>query len=65
MTFERLVEPISSTYTYLLGCEQTRKALLIDPVQATLERDLSILSHLGLVQRRRRARRRERVRGRQ
>lgn len=48
MLFRQLFEPLSSTYTYLLGCENTRQALLIDPVYPTWERDLSLVSELGL-----------------
>ena len=32
MIFRQLFEPLSSTYTYLLGCEETGQAVLIDPV---------------------------------
>jgi len=46
--FRQLFEPISSTYTYLLGCEETGQALLIDPVLPTWERDLEIIRALGL-----------------
>lgn len=35
MIFRQLFEPISSTYTYLIGCEVTREAVLIDPVVNT------------------------------
>lgn len=48
MIFRQLYEPLSSTYTYLLGCEQTRQAVLIDPVIASMERDLQELQGLGL-----------------
>ncbi|HEC46253.1 MAG TPA: MBL fold metallo-hydrolase, partial [Pseudomonas xinjiangensis] len=48
MIFRQLFEPISSTYTYLLGCEETGKAVLIDPVISAVERDLAELSRLGL-----------------
>ena len=48
MIFRQLFEPISSTYTYLLGCEETGKALLIDPVIVTMERDLAEVHRLGL-----------------
>lgn len=48
MIFRQLFEPISSTYTYLLGCEETGQALLIDPVLPTWERDLSEINALGL-----------------
>ena len=48
MIFRQLLEPLSSTYTYLIGCEETRTALLIDPVVNEVERDLAVLSALGL-----------------
>jgi sulfur dioxygenase len=48
MIFRQLVEPISSTYTYLIGCVETREAALIDPVLETADRDLALLSELGL-----------------
>ena len=48
MIFKQLFEPISSTYTYLLGCEETGQALLIDPVLPAWERDLAAVSKLGL-----------------
>ena len=48
MIFRQLFEPVSSTYTYLLGCEETGKAVLIDPVISAVERDLAELSRLGL-----------------
>ncbi|NUQ17317.1 MAG: MBL fold metallo-hydrolase [Sphingomonas sp.] len=48
MLFRQLFEPQSSTYTYLIGCEQTREAALIDPVVEMLDRDLEELEALGL-----------------
>jgi len=48
MIFKQLFEPVSSTYTYLLGCEDTGQALLIDPVLPTWERDLAEVKRLGL-----------------
>lgn len=48
MIFKQLFEPVSSTYTYLLGCEETGAALLIDPVLPTWERDLAEVNKLGL-----------------
>ena len=48
MIFRQLFEPLSSTYTYMIGCEVTRKAILIDPVVATLDRDLLELNKYGL-----------------
>jgi glyoxylase-like metal-dependent hydrolase (beta-lactamase superfamily II) len=48
MIFRQLIEPLSSTYTYVLGCEQTGQAILIDPVVNSVERDLEVLQQLGL-----------------
>ena len=48
MIFRQLFEPLSSTYTYLLGCEDTGQAVLVDPVIVSVERDLSEISRLGL-----------------
>jgi len=48
MIFRQLFEPVSSTYTYLLGCEETGQALLIDPVLPAWERDLATVNALGL-----------------
>jgi sulfur dioxygenase len=47
----QLFDPASSTYTYLLYDENTRDALIIDPVDSQLERDLGVLRqhHLKLV----------------
>jgi glyoxylase-like metal-dependent hydrolase (beta-lactamase superfamily II) len=46
--FRQLFEPVSSTYTYLLGCPETREAVLIDPVMPAWQRDLQVLAELGL-----------------
>jgi glyoxylase-like metal-dependent hydrolase (beta-lactamase superfamily II) len=48
MIFRQLFEPVSSTYTYLLGCPETRQAVLIDPVMPAWQRDLEILNGLEL-----------------
>lgn len=48
MIFRQLYEPLSSTYTYLLGDEETGQAVLIDPVIATMDRDLAEVRRLGL-----------------
>lgn len=48
MIFRQLFEPQTSTFTYLLGCESTGRALLIDPVEAEVPRYLKILDDLGL-----------------
>lgn len=48
MIFRQLFEPQSSAYTYLIACEQTGQAALIDPVLETVERDLDLIRELGL-----------------
>jgi len=48
MIFKQLIEVDSSTYTYLLACTDTHKAILIDPVLDTVERDLQVLRDLDL-----------------
>ena len=48
MIFRQLSESISNTYTYLLGCETTGQAMLIDPVINSIDRDLQVLQSLGL-----------------
>ena len=46
--FRQLFDPTSSTFTYLLACDRTREAVLIDPVLDQRERDLALLAELGL-----------------
>jgi glyoxylase-like metal-dependent hydrolase (beta-lactamase superfamily II) len=48
MIFHQLFEPLSCTYTYLLGSEETMQAILIDPVVVSMERDIALLKRLGL-----------------
>ncbi len=48
MIFRQLFEQDTSTYTYLLGCEQTRRALLIDPVAGNVEHYRALIEQLGL-----------------
>jgi glyoxylase-like metal-dependent hydrolase (beta-lactamase superfamily II) len=48
MIFRQLFEPVSSTFTYLIACQETREAVLIDPVLETVERDLALLDNLAL-----------------
>ena len=48
MTFRQLFEPLSSTYTYLLGCEDIGQAVLVDPVVNLIDRDLQEIQRLGL-----------------
>jgi glyoxylase-like metal-dependent hydrolase (beta-lactamase superfamily II)/rhodanese-related sulfurtransferase len=44
----QLFDPASSTYTYLLFDEVSREALIIDPVDVQLDRDLGVLREYGL-----------------
>lgn len=44
----QLFDPASSTYTYLLFDADSREALIIDPVDEQLDRDLSVLRDYGL-----------------
>ncbi|CAG5081741.1 Oidioi.mRNA.OKI2018_I69.PAR.g9951.t1.cds [Oikopleura dioica] len=46
--FRQLFEKESSTFSYLLGCKRTRKAILIDPVDITAARDAEIIRDLNL-----------------
>jgi glyoxylase-like metal-dependent hydrolase (beta-lactamase superfamily II) len=48
MLFKQLFETSSSTYTYLLACEETGQCVLIDPVIDTAERDLQVVKDMGL-----------------
>ena len=48
MIFRQLLEPVSSTYTYVLGCHETGQAILVDPVINSMDRDLEVLQGLGL-----------------
>jgi sulfur dioxygenase len=48
MLFRQLFDQVSSTYTYLLADEQTREAVLIDPVFEQHARDAALIRELGL-----------------
>ena len=48
LIFRQLLEPVSNTYTYLLGCPRTRQAVLIDPVKEQLHEYAALLSVLDL-----------------
>jgi sulfur dioxygenase len=48
MLIRQLLDPESSTYTYLIADPVAREAALIDPVREQLERDLQLLRELGL-----------------
>ena len=48
MIFRQLFDAETSTYTYLIGDPETRKAALVDPVREQIERDLTLIRELGL-----------------
>ena len=48
MIFRQLFDSQSSTYTYLLGCEETRDAVVIDPVYEQHARDTALIRELDL-----------------
>lgn len=48
MIFRQLFEPDTSTYSYLLACERSRRALLIDPVAVEVDTYIEILGTLRL-----------------
>jgi sulfur dioxygenase len=48
MIFRQLFERESSTYTYLIGCEETREAVLIDTVKSELDSYLKLVAELDL-----------------
>lgn len=48
MIFQQLFEADTCTYTYLLGCERTREAVLIDPVFGEVDHYLALLQRMDL-----------------
>lgn len=48
MLFRQLFDQDSSTYTYLLADEASRKAVIIDPVFEQIERDATLIDELEL-----------------
>lgn len=48
MTIRSLFDPDTSTYTYLVFDEASRRAALIDPVIERVDRDLGLVRDLGL-----------------
>ncbi len=49
MLFRQLFDRETSTYTYLLADEDSREAVIIDPVLEQLDRDATLIAELGLV----------------
>ena len=48
MIFRQLFEAETSTYSYLLGCERTRRACLIDSVASEVDTYIDLLDSLNL-----------------
>jgi len=48
MIFRQLFDHESSTYTYLVGDEKSKEAVLIDPVREHIGRDSKLVEELGL-----------------
>ena len=48
MHFRQLFHQLSGTYTYLLACEKTQKAVIIDPVSENTSQYLTLLEQLQL-----------------
>ncbi|WP_073555122.1 hypothetical protein [Fischerella major] len=48
MLFRQLFDRETSTYTYLLGDQQTQAVILVDPVLEQVERDSKLLTELRL-----------------
>jgi glyoxylase-like metal-dependent hydrolase (beta-lactamase superfamily II) len=48
MIFRQLFHQDTGTYTYLLGCDETRKALIIDPVVDTAAQYVTLAEQLDL-----------------
>ncbi len=48
MLFRQLFDAQTSTYTYLIADQNTKEAILVDPVLEQVDRDLKLLKELGL-----------------
>ena len=48
MLFRQLFHQSTGTYTYLLGCEQSKQAIIIDPVLENAEQYIDIMNNLDL-----------------
>eukprot|EP00474_Spongospora_subterranea_P009262 CRZ09720.1 hypothetical protein [Spongospora subterranea] len=48
LVFRQLFDHGSSTYTYILGDAVSKEAVVVDPVDTCIERDLKVISELGL-----------------
>lgn len=48
MIFRQLFDRETYTYTYILGCEETRETVIIDPVRFNVQQYLKLLKELDL-----------------
>lgn len=48
MIFRQLFDEKTWTYTYILADSDTREAIIIDPVRDQVERDMRLITELGL-----------------
>jgi glyoxylase-like metal-dependent hydrolase (beta-lactamase superfamily II) len=48
MIFRQLFDPETSTFTYLVGCPRTRRAVLVDPVIERVDDYVALLAELDL-----------------
>ncbi len=48
MIFRQMFDPQSSTYSYLLADDESREAVLVDPVFEQVGRDAALIAELGL-----------------
>ncbi|ASG68358.1 Zn-dependent hydrolase [Francisella halioticida] len=48
MIFRQLIDRDTYTYTYILGCEETRDAVIIDPVRFNIKQYIKFLKELNL-----------------
>ncbi|MFC4891745.1 MBL fold metallo-hydrolase [Pseudofrancisella aestuarii] len=48
MIFRQLFDRETYTYTYILGCEETRETIIIDPVRFNVQQYLKLLKELDL-----------------
>ena len=48
LIFRQLFDEKTWTYTYIIGDNKTREAVIIDPVRDQFERDIRLLNELGL-----------------
>ncbi len=49
LIFRQLLDPQSSTYTYLIGDDESHQAVLIDPVLEQVGRDAALQDNISLM----------------